>query len=48
MVNKRVVEVLIVYESCHFLWESSHTMGQEVPQLTLLMMLYAYNGKNLF
>jgi hypothetical protein len=49
MVNKRVAEMFIVCLSCHFgVGESSHTMGQEIPQLTLLMMLYDYNNKNLF
>jgi hypothetical protein len=36
MVNKRDVEVFIVYLSCHFDVGLFHVIGQEVPSLAVL------------
>ena len=41
MVNKKGVEIVhYVCLSCHFDMGLFHILGQEVPQLTLLMILF--------
>jgi hypothetical protein len=43
MVNKRDVEVLIVYLSCHFDVGLFHVIGQEVPRWRLIRPKCIYN-----